>query len=137
MVAELNGVIRAPQEAEDEPIRSVWQRSYPTDQADSEDDGWIPTPTWSTDSRVLVSGGDVVGLAAIRVDDGSDATIARVALVPERRTSASARALVEETVALTRGAHVPRVWLFADGGATWLHNAASEVGYQYLRSIYE
>jgi mycothiol synthase len=128
--------VRAPEAAEAEVIQTIWEASYSVDDPAGFSRGGWSVGAWSTDHRVLVRGGRLVGLAAVRAEAAPDGAMpARVALVPDARQPALAEMIVNSAVDLVTaaGGHVVR--LFLPDRAQWAVRAAEANGFRPVRTM--
>ena len=107
-------MLRPAAPGETDVVEQVWSTSQDTDELlDRPTDGWWSLTGWATTSRVLVTAGAVVGVAAVEYQPGAEAAEARVALLPAHRQRRQAVELIRTTIALALGLHAPVVRLYA------------------------
>ncbi len=115
-------------------LDQIWVVSQDTDDlAFRPRDGWWPLSGWAARGVLLLAdGAPVGGLAVNRAPDG--ATEARLALLPEYRTTAAARLLVGAArgEASNSGSTLLRLTLPAE--ATWVRGAAAAAGLAVARA---
>lgn len=117
------------------PLQAVWAASQDADDPASRPrDGWWSVADWADTTLPLTVGGEVVGLAAVRVDPEGEAAEGRLALRPDRRTHGAARALVDAALGLAREGGAGRLRLVVPHPAGWAGDAARDAGFEVVRS---
>ncbi|HEV7662552.1 MAG TPA: GNAT family N-acetyltransferase [Chloroflexota bacterium] len=128
--------LRPPRPAEAEAIQAIWEASYSVDDPAGFSRGGWSVSAWSTDHRVLVRTGRLVGLAAVRAEAAPDGAMpARVALAPDAREPLLASMIVKSAVELVTAADGRLVRLFLPDRADWAVTAAEASGFRPVRTI--
>src|SRR5205085_1468171 len=97
--------------------------------------GWS-VGAWATLTRALVIDGRLVGVVAVRAETAPDGAMpARVALDPGARTPQLATRLVRGVTEVVAEAGGSLARLFVPDGAVWLRPAATETGFECVRTI--
>src|SRR5688500_17795930 len=113
-------MLRPAAPGETDVVEQVWSTSQDTDEPLGRPaDGWWSLTGWATTSRVLVTAGAVVGVAAVEYQPGAEAAEARVALLPAHRQRRRAVELIRVAIALARGLRAPVVRLYTPIDAQW------------------
>ena len=130
--------LRAARPSERQSLQRIWEDSTRADDpasGPSESRGWS-LETWATETRVLAVGAEPVGVVGVRADPAPDGGMpVRLALAPDEREPALARALVDAAIEIVhaRGGSLAR--LFVPGGAAWLVGVLPEAGFERVRTI--
>ena len=97
-------MLRPAAPGETNVVEQVWSTSQDADEPLGRPaDGWWSLTGWATTSRVLVTGGAVVGVVAVEYQSGTEAAEARVALLPTHRQRRQAVELIRAAIALAHG----------------------------------
>ena len=130
--------LRAPEPSELAALQAIWDASSREDDPAPwpGDDRGLALSSWPSETRAVLVDGQAVGVVAVRAEAAPDGGMpARVALAPEARQAANARALVDGVVEVVRAAGGSVARVFALGGSTWLVPVLRSAGFQHVRTI--
>lgn len=128
--------LRVPTADEAAAAQAVLEASSAADDPGGWTRGGWSVAAWATDARVLALDGQVVGLAAVRAERAPDGAMpARVALAVDARQRPLADRLVEGVIEMVRVASGERARLFLPAQAEWALSAATQAGFQPVRTI--
>ena len=127
-------MLRPAAPGETDVMEQVWSTSQDADEPLGRPaNGWWSLTGWATTSRVLVTAGAVVGVAAVEYQPGAEAAEARVALLPAHRQRRQAVELMRAAIALACGLRAPVVRLYTPIDALWAAEPARALGFQTVR----
>ena len=128
--------LRAAAADETAAIQAVWEASLAADDPAAYPRGGWSVQGWATDTRVLVLGERVIGVAAVRgeVSESGGVPI-RVALDVPAREPEHAERLVRAALDMARatGARSARLWVPSRAG--WTQAAARQAGFGPVRTV--